>query len=274
MSGLAEVFARTAEENRAAFIPYLTGGDPDLGTAAELLAALVDAGADIIEIGVPFSDPIADGPVNQRSATRALASGTTLSGILDLVAKHRSRSEVPIVLFSYFNPMFVRGAREFAAQAADSGVDGVLCVDLPPGEAAKGFAPALQKQGIDTIFLLSPTSTRKRIQEVSEAATGFVYYVSRTGVTGVQAELEKELGKEVKRVRRRLQLPLAVGFGISTPDQVTSVAKIADGVVVGSALVRIVEEHRGTPDLVDLLGAAAHSLAEATHRGRTRRSRG
>lgn len=271
MSGLADIFARVAEEKRAAFIPYLTGGDPDLGTAAELLAALVDAGADIIEIGVPFSDPIADGPVNQRAAARALAGGTTLSGILDLVAKHRSRSHVPIVLFSYFNPMFVRGAREFAAQAAESGVDGVLCVDLPPGEAAKEFAPALEEQGIDTIFLLAPTSTRKRIQEVSEAATGFVYYVSRTGVTGVQAELESELGKEVKRVRRRLQLPLAVGFGISTPEQVATVAKMADGVVVGSALVRIVEQHCGDADLVQLLGAAARRLALATHGARNRR---
>lgn len=272
MSSLDDVFVRTTEENRAAFIPYLTGGDPDLGTAAELLAVLVDAGADIIEVGVPFSDPIADGPVNQRAATRALASGTTLSGILDLVATHRSRSDVPIVLFSYFNPMFVRGAREFAAQAADSGVDGVLCVDLPPAEAARDFAPALHEQGIHTIFLLSPTSTGKRIQEVSAAATGFVYYVSRTGVTGVQAELEAELGKEVKRIRRRLKLPLAVGFGISTPDQVARVARIADGVVVGSALVRIVEEHRGTSDLVPLLGAEAQRLAAATQRRRSRRS--
>lgn len=272
MSRLDEVFVRTAAENRAAFIPFLTGGDPDLKTAAELLEVLVDSGADIVEIGVPFSDPIADGPVNQRAATRALAAGTTLSGILDLVAKHRSRSDVPIVLFSYFNPIFVRGASEFAAQAADSGVDGVLCVDLPPGEAAKDFAPALHQQGIDTVFLLAPTSTRKRIQEVEDAATGFVYYVSRTGVTGVQAKLEVELGKEVKRVRRRLSLPLAVGFGISTPGQVASVAKIADGVVVGSALVRIVEEYRGTSDLNQILGAEARSLAAATQRKRKRRS--
>lgn len=156
MSGIRAVFARCKEENRAAFIPYLTGGDPDLETSADLLAALVDAGADIIEVGVPFSDPIADGPVNQRSATRALESGTTLSGILDMVAKHRRSSDVPIVLFSYFNPIFVRGAEEFAAQAADSGVDGVLCVDLPPNEAAKQFTPALRKQAIDSIFCWLP----------------------------------------------------------------------------------------------------------------------
>jgi tryptophan synthase alpha chain len=271
MSRLEAVFAEVAEEDRAAFIPYLTGGDPDLGTASELVATLVDSGADIIEIGVPFSDPIADGPVNQRSATRALEAGTTLSGILDLVARHRSRSDVPIVLFSYFNPLFVRGAREFASQAADSGVDGVLCVDLPPAEATSDFAPALREQGIDTIFLLSPTSTRERIKEVSEIASGFVYYVSRTGVTGVRSELEKELGREVKRVAKRLELPLAVGFGISTAEQVSKVAKIADGVVVGSALVRIIEENQGNPDLARILGSQARLFAAATHRRRSRR---
>ena len=270
MSGIDAAFVRAGEENRAAFIPYLTGGDPDLSTSAELLSVLADAGADIIEIGVPFSDPIADGPVNQRAATRALAAGTTVSGILDLVAKHRSRSPVPIVLFSYFNPLFVRGAREFAAQAADSGVDGVLCVDLPPGEAEREFAPALRDKGIDPVFLLSPTSTVVRMKEVAEAASGFVYYVSRTGVTGVQTELESELGREVKRVKRRLNLPLAVGFGISTPDQVASVARIADGVVVGSALVRVVEEHHQDPQLPQILAELAGSLAAATERRRRR----
>jgi tryptophan synthase alpha chain len=274
VSALDDVFARLAEENRAAFIPYLTGGDPDLATTSDLVATLVDAGADIIEIGVPFSDPIADGPVNQRSATRALEAGTTLSGILDLVARHRSRSEVPIVLFSYFNPLFVRGIRQFAAQAADSGVDGVLCVDLPPGEAAEEFSPSLREQGIDTIFLLSPTSTRERIDKVADLASGFVYYVSRTGVTGEQRELETELGREVKRVRRRLKLPLAVGFGISTPDQVATVARMAEGVVVGSALVRIVEENQREPDLAERLGAFARSLASATGRQSRRRRRG
>lgn len=274
MSALEAVFARLAEENRAAFIPYLTGGDPDLTTTTELVATLVDAGADIIEIGVPFTDPIADGPVNQRSANRALEAGTTLSGILDLVARHRSHSDVPVVLFSYFNPMFVRGIREFAAQAADSGVDGVLCVDLPPDEAVEEFVPCLREQGVDTIFLLSPTSTRKRIDEVAGLGSGFVYYVSRTGVTGEQRELETELSREVKRVKRRLKLPLAVGFGISTPDQVAAVARMAEGVVVGSALVRIVEENQGEPELTERLGATARRLASATRRQHRRRRRG
>lgn len=271
MSGIEGVFARCKEENRAAFIPYLTGGDPDRETSARLLNALVEAGADIIEVGVPFSDPIADGPVNQRSATRALQAGASLSGILDLVARHRRSSEVPIVLFSYYNPIFVRGAREFAVQAADSGVDGVLCVDLPPNEAATEFTPALRDKGIDSIFLLSPTSTRDRVEQVARSSTGFVYYVSRTGVTGVQKELATELKRDVRKVRRRLPLPLAVGFGISSPTQVSAVAKMADGVVVGSALVRIVEERQGEPDLVDRVQAQAAALAEAVHRRRKSR---
>lgn len=270
MSGIEEVFARCREEKRAAFIPYLTGGDPDLETSAHLLSALVDAGADIIEVGVPFSDPIADGPVNQRSATRALAAGTTLSGILDLVAGHRRSSDVPIVLFSYFNPIFVRGVREFAAQAADSGVDGVLCVDLPPSEAATEFTPELRARAIDSIFLLSPTSTRDRVQEVAESSTGFVYYVSRTGVTGVQSQLASELKRSVRKVRRRLAQPLAVGFGISNPAQVAAVAKMCDGVVVGSALVRIVEEKQGDPGMVGAVQATAASLAAAVYRRRPR----
>ena len=271
MSRIETVFARCKEENRAAFIPFLMGGDPDLETSAELLDALVEAGADMIEVGVPFSDPIADGPVIQRSATRALAAGTTLSGILDLVARHRRSSEVPIVLFSYFNPIFVRGVGDFAVQASDSGVDGVLCVDLPPHEAAMQFTPELRKQDIDTIFLLSPTSTRDRIKQVAASSTGFVYYVSRTGVTGVQNQLATELKRDLRRVRRRLQQPLAVGFGISSPEQVAAVAKMADGVVVGSALVRIVEAKRGEPDMISTVQTAAEDLAAAVYRRRPRR---
>ena len=271
MSGIEAVFARCQEEKRAAFIPYLTGGDPDLETSAHLLEALVEAGADIIEVGVPFSDPIADGPVNQRAAVRALAAGTSMSGILDLVARHRRSSDVPIVLFSYYNPIFVRGVRDFAAQAADSGVDGILCVDLPPSEAALEFTPSLRERHIDSVFLLSPTSTRDRVRQVAESSTGFVYYVSRTGVTGVQSRLASELKKDVRRVRRQLPQPLAVGFGISTPEQVGAVAKMADGVVVGSALVRIVEARTGEPEMIADVRAAATALANAVHRKRLRR---
>ena len=261
MIAIDAAFARCRAERRAAFIPYLTAGDPDLATTGRLLEALTLGGADIIELGVPFSDPIADGPVNQRAAVRALRSGTTLSGILDLVAGCREKLGAPVVLFTYFNPILARGVDSFAEQAAASGVDGVLCVDLPPEEAAGELLPALQAAGVDPIFLLAPTSTRAREKAVAAASSGFVYYVSRTGVTGTREELPKELVKEVKRLRRRLELPLAVGFGISTPEQVGAVGRVADGVVVGSALVRVVEEHAAEADLAQRVEREAARLS-------------
>lgn len=248
MSAIAAAFAACSEEKRAAFIPYLTAGDPDLATSAELLEALAAGGADLVELGVPFSDPIADGPVNQRAAERALASGTTLSGILRLVAEQRQRLGLPIVLFTYFNPIHRRGIERFAEQAESSGVDGVLCLDLPPEESDE-LAEALERRQIDPIYLLAPTSTRRRIKRVDALSRGFVYYVSRTGVTGQRENLPSYLLKQVKRLRRRLARPLAVGFGISTPEQVAEVASVADGVVVGSALVELVELHAGSGDL-------------------------
>jgi len=262
-SAIGEAFARAKSQKRAAFIPYITAGDPDLETSAVLLRVLADSGADIIELGVPFSDPIADGIVNQRAATRALASGTTLSGLLQLVSRSRDQIGIPIVLFTYFNPLHARGLRLFAEQASASGVDGVLCVDLPPIEAATDYVPALRDAGIDTVFLLAPTSDRVRVREVAEASTGFVYYVSRTGVTGMRSELPPKLLEEAKRLRRRVALPLAVGFGISTPEQARAVGKVADGVVVGSALVRIIEDGVGSSDLVRDFGRKALELSDA-----------
>src|SRR4030081_1895278 len=183
MSVIDDVFARCAAEGRAAFIPFLMAGDPALETPAPLVEPVAAGGADLIELGVPFSDPIADGPVNQRAAARALAAGTKLSGILQLVARHRDRLGVPIVLFTYFNPLLARGVERFAEQAAASGVDGVLCVDLPPEEGENELVPALRERGVDAIFLLAPTSTRERVARVAAVSSGFVYYVSRTGVT-------------------------------------------------------------------------------------------
>ncbi|MCG8460821.1 MAG: tryptophan synthase subunit alpha [Holophagales bacterium] len=248
MSTISPVFERCREERRAAFIPFLTAGDPDLRRTGELMQAMVDGGADILEVGVPFSDPIADGPTIQASSARALESGTTLSGILRLVARQRDRLGVPIVLFTYFNPIHARGMATFAEQAAASGVDGVLCVDLPPDEGGE-YLQEMRRHRLDTIFLLAPTSTKDRVRKVSQESTGFVYYVSRTGVTGAREALPKELIKETRRLRRRLSLPLAVGFGISTPEQVASVAKVADGVVVGSELVRLIGDHGQDADL-------------------------
>jgi tryptophan synthase alpha chain len=272
MSAIDEVFARCSAEGRAAFIPFLMAGDPDLETTGTLLDALAAGGADLIELGVPFSDPIADGPVNQRAAVRALAAGTKLAGILQLIARHRDRLGVPIVLFTYVNPLLARGVERFAEQAAASGVDGVLCVDLPPEEGQAELVPALRRQGVDTVFLLAPTSTRERVQRVGAASAGFVYYVSRTGVTGERKALPDELAREIKRLRRRLDLPLAVGFGISTPAQVAAVGEVADGVVVGSALVRLVEEQGADPGLAAAVEARVRELS-APLRSRAERRR-
>ena len=273
MSAIDDVFARCAEEGRAAFIPFLMAGDPSPEATAAHLEALAAGGADIIELGVPFSDPIADGPTNQRAAVRALAAGTKLSNILELIARHRDRLGVPIVLFTYFNPVHARGIERFAEQAAASGVDGVLCVDLPPEEGERDLVPALRDQGLDAIFLLAPTSTRERISRVSKISSGFVYYVSRTGVTGEQAELAGDLVRDVKRLRKRLDTPLAVGFGISTPAQVAAVGEVADGVVVGSALVRLIEERGSDPGLPALLENRVRELcAPLKHRAERKRA--
>jgi tryptophan synthase alpha chain len=260
VSVIGEAFARSRREKRAAFIPFLMAGHPHPDATADLLAAAAAGGADVIELGVPFSDPIADGPVNQRAAARALAAGTHLDEVLRIVSTHRERLAVPIVLFTYYNPLLARGPERFAEQAAASGVDGVLCVDLPPEEAEQELLPALRGEGLDSIFLLAPTSSKDRVRKVQESASGFVYYVSRTGVTGERDELPRELSREVKRLRKQLDLPLAVGFGVSTADQVAAVGKIADGVVVGSALVRLVEEHAGHPQLASMLEERVREL--------------
>ena len=271
MSAIDDVFAECAQEDRAAFIPFLMAGDPSLEMTAAFLEAAAAGGADIIELGVPFSDPIADGPTNQRATVRALKAGTKLSAILELVARHRDRLGVPVVLFTYFNPIHARGVERFAEQAAASGVDGVLCVDLPPEEGERELVPALRAQGVDAIFLVAPTSTRERIDRVARASSGFVYYVSRTGVTGERTALATDLVKDVKRLGKRVDLPLAVGFGISTPAQVASVGEVADGVVVGSALVRFLEENAGHPDLPALLEDRVRELSAPLRRKAERR---
>jgi tryptophan synthase alpha chain len=261
---LAQAFARARAEKRSAFIPYITAGDPDLATTERLALALAAAGADILELGVPFSDPIADGPVNQAAAARALASGTTLVGILALVARLQPRLGIPVVLFTYFNPIHAYGIARFAEHAAASGVDGVLCVDLPPEEADGEYLDALRSHGIDAIFLLAPTSTRERVRAVARLGSGFVYYVSRTGVTGEQGELPRELAREAKALGKALKLPLAVGFGISTRQQVAAVSQVAAGVVVGSALVRLIGEVGNAPGVEDLVYRRALELAAGT----------
>jgi tryptophan synthase alpha chain len=261
MSAIAEAFELCRAEKRTAFVPFLVAGDPTLEASEDLFAALVEAGADLIEVGVPFSDPIADGPTIQAAAQRALAEGATLDRILDMVARLRGRGiATPIVLFSYCNPILAYGLERFAEHAAECGVDGVLCVDLPPEEAEGPYLDALAASGLDPIFLLAPTSTKARILRVAEAGSGFVYYVSRAGVTGARESVRKSLKREVKALRRQVKLPIAVGFGVSTPEQVREVAKVADGVVVGSALVTAAGGCRSRKAFVE----KARELAEAT----------
>jgi tryptophan synthase alpha chain len=258
---IAAAFARCRREKRAAFIPFIMAGDPRLDLLPDLVRALVAGGADVIEIGVPFSDPIADGPVNQRAATRAIAGGTTMSGILQRVTEMRGEFETPLVLFTYFNLIHRRGVERFAEQASASGIDGVLCVDLPPDEAEEETAPIFARHGIDPIFLLAPTSSDERTKSVVRASRGFVYYASRTAVTGEQSRLPAELLGDLRK------LPIAVGFGISTPEQAAAVAGVADGVIVGSHLVRLIEEHGADRDLPARLEARVRELAGATRPG-------
>jgi len=244
------------------------GGDPDLATSARLLRAVVAGGADLVEVGVPFSDPIADGPVNQRAANRALASGASLPAVLGLIAEERDNISCPVVLFTYFNPVLHYGIERFAEHASASGVDGVLCVDLPPEEAEEQWLPVLRRADIDTIFLIAPTSPVQRIAGACSASSGFVYFVSRTGVTGTREGLEHDLARDLKRVRKHCALPVAVGFGIATGEQAEEVGQMADGVVVGSALVRLIDSGDDAEALAAKIQSHAAQFVSALHKGR------
>ncbi|AJE03938.1 tryptophan synthase subunit alpha [Geobacter pickeringii] len=244
MSRIAGKFADLKKRSEKALVTFITAGDPDLAATEELIPLLAGSGADIIELGVPFSDPMADGPTIQLSSERALAAGTTLPKILATVKKVRSRSEVPLILMGYYNPILSYGLEAFAADAAAAGVDGVLLVDLPPEEAGE-FKAAADRHGLDLIFLLTPTSDEARIRTVARRARGFVYYVSVTGVTGVRSSVEGSVATRVAAVKEKVPVPVAVGFGISTPEQAAAIAETADGVVVGSALVKLFETKQG-----------------------------
>jgi tryptophan synthase alpha chain len=241
MSRIGERIARRRAEGRAAFIAFLTAGDPSLDGTVEAAVALEAAGVDVLELGVPFSDPLADGPVIQRSSERALARGVTLEAVLDVVRRIRERSALPLLLFSYFNPLLQRGLEGLAGEAAEAGVDGVLVTDLPPEEAG-GWIGAARAAALDTVFLAAPTSPPERLRRVAEASRGFVYAISRTGVTGERRALSDEARPLVQRLRELTDVPVALGFGLSTPEQVADAARVADAVVVGSALVRFLEE--------------------------------
>jgi tryptophan synthase alpha chain len=261
VSRIAEAFFRAKREKRAAFIAYLTCGDPSSAATVGLAQALGRAGADVLELGVPFSDPIADGPVLQRAAERALAAGTDLDAVFGMAREIRRTTSLALVLFSYLNPLFRRGVDRTASEARAAGFDGVLVTDLPPEEAA-GFRPAFQREGLDTVFLVSPTSGVARMDRAARLSTGFLYAVSRSGTTGARRELPAGLAGTVRRARKAAgKLPVAIGFGIASPEAASRAAALADGVVVGSALVRAAElAGEGREAAVEGL---ARSLAEA-----------
>jgi len=248
MTRLQSTFARLRDKRAPGLVTYITAGDPDLDRTAGILRALDRAGADVLEVGVPFSDPLADGPVIQRATERALASGTTLSRVLDLLRELRTDIAAPIVIFSYANPILRLGAEQFADRAREAGVDGVLVLDLPIEEADE-FRTMLAGRGIDTILLLSPTTTDDRLRRAAALGSGFLYAISRLGVTGARDALATGAREMVERIRRVSDLPVALGFGISRPDHVREVAQWADAAVVGSALVDVIAREGASRDL-------------------------
>jgi tryptophan synthase alpha chain len=248
-SRIADRFAQIRREGRPGLVTYTTAGDPDLARSAEILKALDRAGADVLEVGVPFSDPLADGPVIQRATERALAAGGNLRSALDTIGRVRAEIAAPIVVFSYANPLLRMGLDSFTRRAADAGVDGVLALDLPIEEAGP-FRETLAAAGIDLIFLLSPTTTEARIKKAAELGSGFLYGISRLGVTGARAEVASGAQAMARRIRTHTTLPIALGFGISRPEHVAEVGGYADAAVVGSALVSVIAEAGATNELV------------------------
>jgi len=267
---IGRCFAAARADDRAAFIAYLTAGDPDGEATVALARRLERAGADMLELGVPFTDPIADGPVLQRSAARALEAGTTLEGVFEMARRIRRETSLALVLFSYLNPIHRRGLAQAAREARESGIDAVLVTDLPPDEGAP-FAAEFRRAGLDTVFLASPTSPPERMRRAAALSSGFLYVVSRPGTTGARSELPRDLAATVRRARRAAgDLPIAVGFGIATAESAAGVAALADGVVVGSALVAAAERAGANRD--DAVEQLARSLAAACVRSGARRT--
>lgn len=267
MSRLADTFARARAENRAAFVGYVCAGDPDFDTSVEICRTLLRHGVDVLELGVPFSDPLADGTTNQLAAQRALESGMTPARVLDLVRKLRAEfPSAPLVFYTYYNLVFANGVEAYVRDARAAGLDGLLTLDLPPEEAGEVLA-ACRRHGLETVFIVAPTTPDARIATITAAATGFIYYVSREGVTGVRQDAAGGIPEAVARIRARTKLPVAVGFGISTRAQVAQVAAQADGVVVGSALVNCIKDHLGAPaKILARIAAVADDLAAGARR--------
>lgn len=261
---IAGCFQRLRADGRTAFVVYLTAGDPDLDRTVELVCGLAEQGVDLVELGIPFTDPMADGAANQAAAERALAAGTTLAGVLDAVRRIRQRSAIPLLFFTYLNPLMAYGIERFGADAVAAGADGVLLLDLPPEEGPQ-LLRQLRRAGLATVCLVAPNTPPARRQQLARASTGFLYYVCRYGVTGEQASLPDDVGEQVDALRAAAGVPVCVGFGISTPEQAAEVAAHGDGVIVGSHLVRLIEQHAGDVDLVARVTARAGELAAAVH---------
>ncbi len=261
MSRISDTFARARADQRAAFVAYVCAGDPDFDTSLEVCRALLANGVDILELGVPFSDPLADGLTNQLAAQRALESGMTASRVFELVRRIREFSQAPIVFYTYYNLVFANGVDAYVRQAKDAGVDAILTLDLPPEESADVSA-ACARHGVGTVFIIAPTSPDERIAKIAQAATGFLYYVSREGVTGVRDQVAGNIAQMIARIRAHAKLPTVVGFGIGTRAQVAEVAAHADGVVVGSALVNCIRDHLGDrAKIVPAIAARAADLS-------------
>ncbi len=260
-SRIKQTFDDLMRRGETALIPFITAGDPDLEKTLELVLALEQAGADVIELGMPFSDPMADGPTIQAASERALSTGTTLDKVLALVAEVRKQSQIPLVLMGYYNPIFRYGSERFAAVASAAGVDALLLVDLPPEEVSE-IGAVMKRAGIDIITLLAPTTPEQRLARLAASAEGYIYYVSMTGVTGARKISPADIKAAVESLKRISPVPVAVGFGITTVDDAKAVGRFADGVVVGSALVKIIAEHGQDDDLLERVGAFASSLKQ------------
>jgi len=262
MGRIGEKFASLRARNEKALIVYLTAGDPSLDITKKIILGLERAGVDIIEIGVPFSDPTADGPVIQAASQRALKTGTTLEGVLKMVADIRKTSQIPIVLFGYFNPIFAYGVEKFAQASQKAGVDGVLVVDLPPEEADE-LRIYSDAAGLDFISLVAPTTGRDRLKTILKSATGFLYYISITGVTGTAAPKIDDIAHDVAKIRKTTRMPIAVGFGISNAAQAKEIGALADGIVIGSAVVTLIDENQNSRDLTKVISDYTRTIKEA-----------
>lgn len=262
MGRIGNKFQELKQKNEKALVVYLTAGDPDLTTTEALIPALAAAGVDILEIGVPFSDPTADGPVIQAASLRAIKSGATLAKILEMITRIRQFMDIPIVLFGYYNPIFIFGCEAFTLRAKAAGVDGILIVDLPPEEAAE-LKQYTDRTEIDFISLIAPTTSDERIRWILKKAQGFLYYISITGVTGTAKPNIEDIQRDVARIRKACDLPVAVGFGISTPGQAAQIAPHADGIVIGSAIVKMIEEYTDRADLIPRVSSFAGAIKKA-----------